>query len=96
MTAPEAKVPTERLYVQDVDNAGVEIFAFLGKLAAEGKRPWAEIFYPAPARLTPDEKAAWEARQLDAFDAVELVGDELVTLPPYAELVGPTEGVGAA
>lgn len=86
MTAPEANVPTERLYVQDADNAGAEIFVFLGKLAAEGKRPWAEVFYPAPPRLTPDEKAAWEARQLDTFDAVELVGDRLVTLPPYAEM----------
>ena len=95
MTAPEA-TQTERLYVQDADNACVEIFAFLGNLAEQGKRPWAEIFYPPPARLAPVDRADWEARQLDAFDAIELVDGELVTLPPYAELVGPAEGGGAA
>ena len=82
MTAPEA-LPTARLVISDPDNAGVEIFAFLGKLAAEGKRPWCEVLYPAPAHLSPEQKAAWEMRQLDAFDAVEFVGDEIVTLPPY-------------
>lgn len=87
MTAPEAKIPTERLYVQNVDNAGVEIFAFLGKLAAEGKRPWCEVHYPAPTHLFPEQKAEWEKRQLDTFDAVELVDGQIVTLPPYAELM---------
>lgn len=82
MSAPETR-PSERLYVADADNAGVEILAFLGSLAAAGKRPWCEVFYPAPARLTPEEKAAWEVRQLDTFDAVELVDGEVVTLPPY-------------
>ena len=79
-----------------VAKVGSKIFAFLGNLAEQGKRPWAEIFYPPPARLAPVDRADWEARQLDAFDAVELVDGELVTLPPYAELVGPAEGGGAA
>lgn len=94
MTAPEAKTPTERLYVQDADNAGVEILAFLGNLAAAGKRPWCEVHYPAPARLTPAEKAAWELRQLDTFDAVELVDGQIVTLPPY-DLDTLTKGVSS-
>ncbi|UYL87134.1 hypothetical protein QEH40_gp13 [Microbacterium phage OscarSo] len=92
MSDPDA-LPTERLYVQDPDNAGVEILAFLGKLAAEGKRPWCEVFYPAPARLAPVDRADWEKRQLDHFDAVELMPDgQVVTLPPYAEI---TEGASS-
>lgn len=84
MATPD--VPSERLIIENPENAGSEILAFLGNLAAAGKRPWCEVFYPAPARLSPEEKAAWEARQLDTFDAVELVDGDLVTLPPYAEM----------
>lgn len=90
MATPD--LPTERLYIEDAENAGVEILAFLGKLAAQGKRPWCEVFYPAPRRLTTGEKYDWEARQLDTFDAVELVDGQVVTLPPYAEL---TKGASA-
>lgn len=82
MSDPESR-PTAKCVIDNVDNAGSEIFAFLGKLAAEGKRPWCEVHYPAPARLTPAEKAAWELRQLDTFDAVELIDGQIVTLPPY-------------
>lgn len=87
MTAPEANLPTRRCYVVNSDNAAEEIRAFLDATPA-GERAWCEVFYPAPDRLAPDEKAAWEARQLDTFDAVELFDGELVTLPPYAELGG--------
>lgn len=85
MSDPESR-PTAKCVIDNVDNAGSEIFAFLGKLAVEGERPWCEVHYPAPTHLTPSEKAAWELRQLDTFDAVELVDGQIVTLPPYAEL----------
>lgn len=86
MTPEVESFPTHRVRIIDVDNAIDEIRAFLNGLAAEGKRPWAEVFYPPPPRLTPEEAAAWERRQLDHFDAVELIGDAVVTLPPYAEM----------
>lgn len=87
MTPEVLPLPTHRIRVIDPLDAAAEIRAFLEGLVAAGERPFAEVFYPAPAHLTPTEKAAWEARQLDAFDAIELIDGELVTLPPYAELV---------
>lgn len=84
MSAPN--LPRRRCRVIDPENAVDEIRAFLEN-TPEGERAWCEVWYPAPPRLTPEEKAAWEARQADTFDAIELVEGELVTLPPYAELV---------
>lgn len=81
--APE--LPSRRCRVIDPDNAVDEIRAFLEATPA-GERAWCEVFYPAPARLTAEEKAEWESRQDDTFDAIELVDGELVTLPPYSEL----------
>jgi len=46
------------------------------------------VWFPAPAHLSADEARDWEDRQGDAFDAVELVDGEIVTLPPYTELTG--------
>lgn len=78
--------PTSRIRIIDRDNANEEITAHLERLAAEGERPWCEVFYPAPTHLTAAEREQWETAQHDAFDAVELVDGVIVTLPPYAEL----------
>lgn len=85
MSDPET-LPTRRCRVIDPENAVEEIRAFLEATPA-GERAWCEVWYPAPAHLTPEQKAKWEAAQPDAFDAVELVDGALVTLPPYSELV---------
>jgi hypothetical protein len=81
-------VPTRRCRVIDPDRAMEEIRAFLDGLNASGERPWCEVWFPAPEQLSVDEARAWEQRQTDAFDAVELVDGEIVTLPPYVELTG--------
>lgn len=81
-------IPTRRCRVIDPDRAMDEIRAFLESLEAEGERPWCEVWFPAPEHLSADEARAWEQRQADTFDAVELVDGEIVTLPPYAELTG--------
>lgn len=89
MTTPEGSLlPTHRIRIVDVDNAMSEIRVALEALAAAGERPWAEVFYPPPADYSHDAKAAWEEGQATAYDAVELVDGEIVTLPPYLELVG--------
>lgn len=80
-------LPSRRCRVIDPENAVDEIRAFLEDTPA-GQRAWCEVVFPPPIHLTPEEKAKWEARQLDAFDAVELIDGELVTLPPYAVLAG--------
>lgn len=81
-------IPTRRCRVIDPDRAMEEIRAFLDALEAEGERPWCEVWFPAPEHLNDAEARAWEERQADAFDAVELVDGEIVTLPPYADLTG--------
>lgn len=81
-------IPKRRCRVIDPDRAMEEIRAFLEGLASEGERPWCEVWFPAPEHLSVGEALAWEQRQADAFDAVELVDGEIVTLPPYAELTG--------
>lgn len=86
-----AEIPTERLYVQDADNWEAEARAFAEKLIQEGKRPWFEVFYPAPSHLTEAQKTEWLDRQenqegVGTFDAIELVNGVFVTLPPYAVL----------
>lgn len=45
-----------------------------------------EVFYPAPEKFTPEEAEAFLQRQNNTYDAVELVGDTFVTLPPYSIL----------
>lgn len=81
-------IPTRRCRVIDTDRAMEEVRAFLDGLASEGERPWCEVWFPAPAHLNASERRAWEQRQADAFDAVELIDGEIVTLPPYSELTG--------
>lgn len=81
----DAVLPYRRCRVIDTDNAMVEIRAFLDRLVAEGERPWCEVWYPAPGHRN---VAHWNHRQAGTFDAVELVDGEIVTLPPYAELLG--------
>lgn len=81
-------IPARRCRVIDPDRAMEEIQAFLATLESEGERPWCEVWYPAPEHLSVDEARAWEGRQTDAFDAVELVDGEIVTLPPYVEIKG--------
>ncbi len=88
MTAPEA-LPSRRCRVIDPDNAVDEIRAFL-EATPPGERAWCEVFYPAPEGVDPGE---WELGQGDAFDAIELVDGELVTLPAYVEL---TKAEGAS
>lgn len=83
MSAPV--VPHRRCRVIDTDRAMEEIRAFLEHLIEEGERPWCEVWYPAPEHRN---SAHWEHRQAETFDAVELVDGEIVTLPPYAELIG--------
>lgn len=83
---PSEKIPSRRFYVTDPDDANTELIAFLEQLRAVGERPWCEVWYPAPAGATDAEAEEWERAQEDAFDAVELVDGELVTLPPYTEL----------
>lgn len=78
--------PNRRFHVTDPGNAVEQITGFLEGFP-EGERRWCEVFYPAPEHLSPQERAAWNAAQLGAFDAVELVDGVLVTLPPYEELV---------
>lgn len=92
--------PTARLNIvwpegvdlNDPDPAAAEslrqIRTFAAELRATGERPWFEVWYPAPSHLSPAERVAWEARQADTFDAVEVADDGTVTtLPPYSELV---------
>ena len=81
-------IPKRRCRVIDPERAMEEIRAFLDGLASEGERPWCEVWFPASEHLSTDEVLAWEERQADTFDAVELVDGEIVTLPPYAELAG--------
>ena len=83
-----SKIPTESLTIQDPANANEEILAFGANLAAEGKRPWFEVRYPSPEGLTRREHIEWLAKQEATFDAVEIVDGEILTLPPYAELLG--------
>lgn len=80
-------VPIHRCRVIDPGKAMEEIRAFLERLAAEGERPWCEVWYPAPEHLDAADASDWDARQADTFDAVELVDGEIVTLPPYTELL---------
>lgn len=79
-------LPTLRFHVTDLDNAVSEITTFLQGIP-DGERRWCEVFYPAPAHLSGQERALWDAAQEETFDAVELVDGVLVTLPPYEELV---------
>lgn len=81
-------LPTRRCRVIDPDRAMDEIRAFLDGLVDEGERPWCEVWYPAPDHLHDVERVAWDSRQSNTFDAVELVDGEIITLPPYAELTG--------
>jgi hypothetical protein len=86
MSASSA-TPTASLTIKDPDDWEAEARAFAAELEAKGERPWFEVRWPAPPRLTPEEEAAWLERQEDTYDALELVDGELVTLPPYAELI---------
>lgn len=79
-------IPTERLHVKDVDNWEDEARELADSLIARGQRAWFEVFYPAPEKFTPEEAEAFLQRQHDTYDAVELVGDTFVTLPPYSIL----------
>jgi hypothetical protein len=89
---PESLIPTEKLAVSVPDNANEEILVFASKLVAEGKRPWFEVRYPAPEALSPDEQAAWLEAQEAVYDAVEVVNDDIYTLPPYSTLLEEGEG----
>lgn len=82
-----AVIPTRRFRVVDADNGMEEIRAFLESVAAEGARPWCEVWWPKPLFFDGTD-AEWDERQAETFDAVELVDGEIVTLPPYVELVG--------
>jgi hypothetical protein len=79
--APE--LPTRRCRVIDPENAIDEIRAFLEATPA-GERAWCEVWYPAPDHR---DAAEWDHDQHESFDAVELVDGEIVTLPPYAEIL---------
>lgn len=69
-----ADLPTERLYIENVDVALATILAFAAKLESEGKRPWFEVWYPLTTSAD--------------FDAVEVFDHvRIETLPPYHELV---------
>ena len=85
------KIPTRSLTIQDPDNWEAEAREFAAQLVAAGERPWFEVRYPAPARLTEAEQAEWLDRQESlegkgTYDAIELVDGQFVSLPPYAEL----------
>uniref|UniRef100_A0AAU7J7Z0 Uncharacterized protein n=2 Tax=unclassified bacterial viruses TaxID=12333 RepID=A0AAU7J7Z0_9VIRU len=83
-----ASLPSTRLYIDgDHPDALGEIRHHLGLLAEKGERPWAEVVYSPPEELTEEQSATWLASVEDTFDAVELVDGEIVTLPPYSELV---------
>lgn len=84
----EPLTPTASLTITNPDLWEVEARAFADELIAKGERPWFELRWPAPERLTDEERAAWLARQEDTYDALELVDGVLVTLPPYADLRG--------
>lgn len=87
-------IPTRRLDVQETENWEAEARAFAEEIAeAEGTRqPCFELWYPAPAHLTPEDAAKWLAVQENAFDAIQLDLDAadpeqaIQTLPPYAEM----------
>lgn len=64
--------PTRRLDIQDAERANLEILVFSAKLEAEGERAWFEVWYPYDTAET--------------FDAVEVIGGVIHTLPPYEEL----------
>lgn len=83
---PRSMLPTLRFRVTDPDDAVSEITTFLQGLP-DGERRWCEVLYPAPAHLSAQERALWDAAEEDTFDAVELIDGVLVTLPPYEELV---------
>ncbi len=87
------KIPTRSLQVIDPDNWENEALDFAQQLVAAGERPWFEVRYPAPEKLTDEEKAEWLDRQeslegVGTYDAIEYVDGVFVTLPPYAELEG--------
>lgn len=82
----DTNLPTERLYLTDANNFDEEARAFARGLIERGERPWFEVFYPAPEKFTPEEAEAFLQRQNNTYDAVELVGDTFVTLPPYSIL----------
>ena len=87
------KIPTRSLQVTDPDNWEAEALDLAEQLVAAGERPWFELRWPAPEKLTDEEKAEWLDRQerlegSGTFDAVELVDGVFQTVPSYAELEG--------
>lgn len=84
----DTRTPTASLTITNPDEWEAEARAFADELIAQGERPWFEVRWPAPPRLTGDEAAEWLARQEQTYDALELVDGAFVTLPPYAELRG--------
>lgn len=85
------KIPTRSLVITDPANWEQQAREFAQELIAAGERPWFEVRYPAPDRLTDDEQAEWLDRQerlegVGTYDAIELVDGHFVSLPPYAEL----------
>lgn len=80
-------IPTSKLRIINVDNAVEEIYSFARTLTEQGERPWFEVRYPSPPHLSPAEYIQWQKDQEDTFDAVEVIDGEIVTLPPYAELL---------
>ncbi|UVG35178.1 hypothetical protein SEA_CECE_169 [Microbacterium phage Cece] len=81
-----SKIPTEQLFINDRDNADIEILDFADQLVREGKEPRFEVRYPAPKALSKKEKDEWLEKQELVFDAVEVVDGEIRTLPSYEEL----------
>lgn len=85
---PEPLTPTASLTIKDRDNWEAEALALAAELIVRGERPWFEVRWPAPEHLSPAEQHQWLADQEGTYDALELVDDVFVTLPPYSELRG--------
>lgn len=82
-----ANIPTAILTIRDEDNWQEEMLAYARTLKGIGERPWFEVRWPAPVRLSEEQAAAWLERQNEIYDAVEVIDGVVHTLPPYAELL---------
>lgn len=82
------KIPTAKLQVADPDNWLQEATALAEELIAKGESPRFEVRWPAPAHLSPREKANWLEKQEAVFDALSYDPEtgEFTTLPPYSEM----------
>ena len=80
-------IPDISIHISNPENAVEEMKSFAQGLKNSGARPWFEVRYPAPEGLSHEEKSRWLEAQEAVYDAVELIDGEIVTLPPYSELL---------